>query len=546
MRRAARRSSVNTANKKPTGERLSGRKRTAASRSAASSASPDLAPTPVVSAVTSSAPADPVIEEVAPALENDTTVSAVSVTAPSSSPAGRVFDPHDYSSPIPVGHKVYARLKQSAEHYPAVVLERRSVKEEDEANRHMFRYYVHYVECDRRMDCWIKRDQIILQEELDDEDGPEYDVTQSWEEVDAARKVAAAEAGKKSGRSGADDAVLGTHDETHDAHTQVKNIQSIVLGQYEMEAWYFSPFPVEYCRFEKLYFCEFCLAFFGVPDELKRHVATKCKMRHPPGDEIYRSQEHNVLISVFEVDGLKEKVYCQNLCLIAKLFLDHKTLQYDVDAFIFYVLTEVDGDGCHLVGYFSKEKDPDIPNNLACILNLPCHQRKGYGKFLISLSYELSKLENKPGGPERPLSDLGRVSYESFWKAKILDLLKDPANPSISSTHGGGRASRSRSFKEETEDNGSGGISIDDIGRATGMLETDIRETLEKLDLLKMQDGEMILEVPKALMDKHLEKVKAEQKLFQDPNAIQVRPCDPSKLIWTPYLIPAKKKRKTG
>lgn len=47
-------------------------------------------------------------------------------------------------------------------------------------------------------------------------------------------------------------------------------------------------------------------------------------------------------------------IYCQNLCLLAKLFLDHKTLYYDVEPFLFYVLTQNDGKGCHLVGYFSK------------------------------------------------------------------------------------------------------------------------------------------------------------------------------------------------
>lgn len=48
------------------------------------------------------------------------------------------------------------------------------------------------------------------------------------------------------------------------------------------------------------------------------------------------------------------QIYCQNLCLLAKLFLDHKTLYYDVEPFLFYVMTEADNQGCHMVGYFSK------------------------------------------------------------------------------------------------------------------------------------------------------------------------------------------------
>lgn len=59
------------------------------------------------------------------------------------------------------------------------------------------------------------------------------------------------------------------------------------------------------------------------------------------------------------------KIYCQNLCLLAKLFLDHKTLYYDVEPFLFYVLTKNDEKGCHLVGYFSKVKpEPAWPSLL--------------------------------------------------------------------------------------------------------------------------------------------------------------------------------------
>jgi hypothetical protein len=50
-----------------------------------------------------------------------------------------------------------------------------------------------------------------------------------------------------------------------------------------------------------------------------------------------------------QVDGRKEKQYCQNLCYLAKLFLDHKTLYYDVDLFLFYVLCETDSRGAHIV-----------------------------------------------------------------------------------------------------------------------------------------------------------------------------------------------------
>ncbi|THF98689.1 hypothetical protein TEA_026778 [Camellia sinensis var. sinensis] len=85
----------------------------------------------------------------------------------------------------------------------------------------------------------------------------------------------------------------------------------------------------------------------------RRAAKRKCDLKHPPGDEIYRSGT----LSMFEVDGKKNKVYGQNLCYLAKLFLDHKTLYYDVDLFLFYVLCECDDRGCHMVGYFSKARE---------------------------------------------------------------------------------------------------------------------------------------------------------------------------------------------
>ena len=40
--------------------------------------------------------------------------------------------------------------------------------------------------------------------------------------------------------------------------TKVKNIPRIQLGRWEIDAWYYSPFP-ERCRGKKLYICEYTL-----------------------------------------------------------------------------------------------------------------------------------------------------------------------------------------------------------------------------------------------------------------------------------------------
>ena len=314
----------------------------------------------------------------------------------------------------------------------------------------------------------------------------------------------------------------------HDEITKVKNIQTIRLGRYEIDAWYYSPYPGEYARCERLYVCEHCLKYMRRHATLQQHAA-RCALRHPPGDEIYRDGAR----SFWEVDGARNKIYCQNLCLLAKLFLDHKTLYYDVESFLFYVLTERDARGCHIVGYFSKEKNSPDDYNLACIMTLPPYQRMGYGRFLIEFclccflhpdgssssfslllcfsssrmmlvletqtAYELSKREGKVGSPEKPLSDLGALSYRSYWSQVLLEMLH-----------------RHR-----------GNISIRDISVRTAIRTEDIVSTLQSLGLVRYWKGQHILSVTPKLIEEHL-RMLARPKLAVRPEVLR----------WVPPTFP--------
>ncbi|KAI1411121.1 acyl-CoA N-acyltransferase [Hypoxylon sp. FL1857] len=280
-------------------------------------------------------------------------------------------------------------------------------------------------------------------------------------------------------------------------------IECIEFGGWEIDTWYAAPYPEEYSRNRVLYICEFCLKYMNSDYVAWRHKL-KCPAKHPPGDEIYRHGS----ISFFEVDGRKNPVYCQNLCLLAKLFLGSKTLYYDVEPFLFYVLCEYDDLGYHFVGYFSKEKRASSLNNVSCILTLPIHQRKGYGHLLIDFSYLLTKVEEKTGSPEKPLSDMGLVSYRNYWRLVICKYLID-------------HMPEDKSQKK--------GLSIRQISDDTGMTPDDVISALEALRFLVRDPVTQVYAFRVDLAYCHKEVEKWEAKNYVKLN--------PKNLTWMPYVM---------
>ncbi|KAL0881171.1 hypothetical protein ABMA27_002283 [Loxostege sticticalis] len=255
-------------------------------------------------------------------------------------------------------------------------------------------------------------------------------------------------------------AAIKIEEELGDISTD-RGTRFVVMGKFMMEVWYQSPYPGDAARVPRLFVCEFCLNHHTSATGATRHRA-KCVWRHPPGDEVYRKDN----LSVWQVDGRKHKQYCQQLCLLAKFFLDHKTLYYDVEPFLFYVMTNADEEGCHVVGYFSKEKNSFLNYNVSCILTLPPYQRQGYGRLLIDFSYLLTKVEGKVGSPETPLSDLGLISYRSYWKEALLKRLCSAPGPTLC---------------------------IRDLSKDLAIASSDIVSTLQERGLMKYWKGKHIV-----------------------------------------------------
>uniref|UniRef100_A0A0N5ATG5 Histone acetyltransferase n=1 Tax=Syphacia muris TaxID=451379 RepID=A0A0N5ATG5_9BILA len=319
-------------------------------------------------------------------------------------------------------------------------------------------YYVHYDDTDHRLDEWVISDAV--------ESLPV--ARPSTSECEGVVKLTRMQKRKFQRPVGAENDTAIS--ESREKKAKVKRIERIMYGGYLIDTWYYSPYPKEYEESSILYICDHCLKYMMFDHTYVRH-RRDCRRIHPPGKEIYRDG----LFALYEVHGnhVKSKLYCQCLCYLAKLFIDQKTIFCDLDSFMFYVLCETKDQKSTMVGYFSKEVGNIDDYNLACICILPPFQRSGYGKLLIQLSYELSKREGTVGSPEKPLSDLGKYSYRSYWTWALLEELKHAKK-----------------------------IKLEELSRTTGIHQDDIIECLSDLRMTEQWKGTPVLRITKTAIEK--------------------------------------------
>lgn len=295
-----------------------------------------------------------------------------------------------------------------------------------------------------------------------------------------------------------------TEDNSYYGQLNKRNIDKVTFGNYEFSAWYgnaayFHPHDLSHSSLgyeysnkvamegsgarkihkrdifdenlhefwlDHLYVCEYCFKYSTNEHELNMHI-TKClqnRKRPNVGKLVYKDDSKGYIIR--EIRGFQNPLFCQNLCLFGKLFLDDKSIYYSIDQFNFYIVYGIDDVSGNYIpmGFFSKEVlayENDV--NLACICVFPPFQRRHLGSLLIEFLYQLSRVtpgQYSGSGPEYPLSPYGKMTYLRYWSKRLTRVI----------------------------DERRGNFTLNELSRQTGFRKEDILLSLEFMGVLVSDD----------------------------------------------------------
>ena len=100
------------------------------------------------------------------------------------------------------------------------------------------------------------------------------------------------------------------------------------------------------------------------------------------------------------------------------------------------------------------------------------------------------------GTPERPLSDLGLVSYRQYWSRVLLKLIADICEP----------------------------VSLNDLSEMSAIKVDDVITTLQRLNMLHYKKGQHVIYAPVELIQVRLQEAGSP--------GLEV---DPDLIMWVPY-----------
>lgn len=110
------------------------------------------------------------------------------------------------------------------------------------------------------------------------------------------------------------------------------------------------------------------------------------------------------------------------------------------------------------VAYYSKV---GAKANVSSLGNVSAECLKLVANFVpFPPGYLLSKREGQPGSPEKPLSDLGRLSYMAYWRSVVVECLHELSDQQLTIRH---------------------------LSKITGICPQDITSTLLHLNMLEQR-----------------------------------------------------------
>ncbi|KAF3918828.1 hypothetical protein ABW20_dc0100913 [Dactylellina cionopaga] len=294
-----------------------------------------------------------------------------------------------------------------------------------------------------------------------------------------------------------------------------ENIDEVVYNGWKLQVEHIcTAYPKEPIKTREpgdscLYVCHKCLKYTMDPLESRNHDEMRHQIEHPRGVLVHSFD--NARYQIYEIDGAiaEHQAFLQRMCLFGKFFIQNKSIWYEFDNFLFYVLVEKkieDTNAFSHCGFFSKEKTSYDENNLSCIILYPPYRSKGLGSALIEFSYYVSKLAGRVGGPEKPISELGKRGYTRYWTKAVATSIISMTSPSISKSKqqrnaSGLRKQPKRSVTKGKMDYGSlsiyiatprgrSTISIEEISRDTGIAVDDVLETLALMGIVKYESSQ--------------------------------------------------------